>query len=136
MIEDNVLDLVAALHIDQGLTCSDNFETYDLGKYIYGIKVDNSLNGTIKVDIHVQWPRLYHWALQVQQEGKALMWSCSSLEAESVLVCVRSVASIINYTAIVDAQTLRDLLWSKEIVADDKLTVEELFEAVRTNGCL
>lgn len=55
MIEDSVLDLVAALHIDQGLTCSDNFETYDLGKYIYGIKVDNSLNGTVKVDSHVQW---------------------------------------------------------------------------------
>ena len=136
MIEDNVLDLVAALHIDQGLTCSDNFETYDLGKYIYGIKVDNSLNGTIKVDIHVQWSRLYHWALQTQQEGRALIWSCSSLEAESVLVYVRSVDSIINYTAIVDAQTLRDLLRSKGIVADDKLTAEELFEAVRANGCL
>lgn len=136
MIEDSVLDLVAALHLDQGLTCSDNFETYDLGKYIYSIQVANSLNGTIKVDIHVQWPRLYHWALQAQQEGKALIWSCSSLEAESVLVYVRAVDSIINYTAIVDAQTLRDLLWSKEIVADDKLTAEELFEAVRTNGCL
>nr|DAJ97163.1 MAG TPA: hypothetical protein [Caudoviricetes sp.] len=36
MIEDSVLDLVAALHADQGLTCNDNFETYDLGKYIYG----------------------------------------------------------------------------------------------------
>lgn len=136
MIEDSVLGLVAVLRIDQGLTRSDNFETYDLGKYIYGIKVDNSLNGTIKVDIHVQWPRLYHWALQAQQEGKALIWSCSSLGAESVLVYVKSVDSIINYSAIVDVQTLRDLLWSKEIVADDKLTAEELFEAVRTNGCL
>lgn len=100
------------------------------------IKVDNRLDGTIEVDIHVQWPRLYYWALQAQQEGKALIWSCSSLEAESVLVHVRAVTSIINYIAIVDAQTLRDLLWSKEIVADDKLTAEELFEAVITNGCL
>lgn len=136
MIEDSVLNLVTVLRNDQGSTCSDNFETYDLDRHIYGIQVANSLNGTIKVDIHVQWPRLYHWALQAQQEGKALIWSCSSLEAGEVHIHVRAVDSIINYTAIVDAQTLRDLLWSKEIVADDKLTAEELFEAVRTNGCL
>lgn len=136
MIEDSVLDLVAALRNDQGSTCSDNFETYDLGRHIYGIQVANSLNGTIKVDIHVQWPRLYDWVLQAQQEGKVLRWSCSSLEAGEVHIHVRAVDSIINYTAVVDAQTLRDLLWSKEIVADDKLTAAELFEAVRTNGCL
>lgn len=115
------------------------YDPYKAGEFIYSITVRTNLTKPTKANIHMQWPRFHMLVRSLKARGKQLDWSTSTVKSEpdQVHVTVEEKGSSINYTAIIDAKTLRDLLWlEKSIVADDKLTVEELFEAVQINECL
>lgn len=137
--ENEIMNLVDALKSEMregnnGTLQKD--KTYSAGEYVYGIQIDNRLDGSFKVDIHVQWPRLHCWILQAQQEGKTLLWSHTALYDEEVHVHVGSVGSIINYTAIVDRATLADMLKEQGFDYDPTASATALWKLVLKYECL
>ena len=139
MFENEIMNLVDALKSetregDDGTLHKQ--KTYLSGEYVYGIQIDNRLDGSFKVDIHVQWPRLHRWILQAQQEGKTLLWSHTALYDEEVHVHIGTVGSIINYTAIVDRATLIDMLKSHGHDSDSTATATTLWKLVLKYECL
>lgn len=109
MFENEIMNLVTALKNDAGDDVA-RFEAYDQGEYIYGVSIDNRLDGTVKVTVHMQWPRLHCWIVNTQREGKKLLWDQSAVGPEDVHVRVRAEDSIINYTAILERPELLDML--------------------------
>lgn len=137
--DNEIMNLVDALKSEMresdGTTLQKD-KTYLAGEYVYGIRIDNQLSGGFKVDIHVQWPRLHRWILQVQQEGKTLLWSHSTLHDEEVHVHVGSVGSIITYTSIVDRTTLADMLKEHGHDPDPAASATALWKLVLKYECL
>ena len=139
MFENEIMNLVDALKSEMrkgDSTTLRRTETYSAGEYVYGIHIDNRLDGSFKVDIHVQWPRLHHWILQAQHEGKTLLWSHTALYGEEVHVHVGTVGSIINYTAIVDRATLADMLKEHGHDPDTTASATALWSLVLKYECL
>lgn len=136
-IEKKVLSLVAALQNDSNSIDDDSarFEAYSSGEFIYGIRVDNRLNGNIKVEIHVQWPRLHRWIVDAQQEGKELEWGHSAIDPENVHVCVGVAGSIISYAAIVERPVLMDMLKEHGDV-NPEMAAEDMWNLVLKYECL
>ena len=131
MLEEKVLSLVDASQSDDAA----RFEAYDSGEYIYGIRIDNCLNGTIKAAIHVQWPRLHCWIADAQREGKELVWSHSAIGPESVHVHVGVAGSIINYTAILERSVLLNMLKERGDV-NPEMAAEDMWNLVLKYECL
>lgn len=139
MFENEIMNLVDALKSemrDGDDTTLHKQKTYLSGEYVYGIQIDNRLDGGFKVDIHVQWPRLHRWIVQAKHEGKTLLWSHTALYDEEVHVHVGTVGSIINYTAIVDRATLIDTLKSHGYDSDPTATATALWKLVLKYECL
>lgn len=139
MFENEIMNLVDALKSEMREgddTTLHKQKTYCEGEYVYGIQIDNRLDGEFEVDIHVQWPRLHRLILQAQQEGKTLLWSHSTLCAEEVHVHVGTVGSIINYTAIVDRTTLADMLKEHGHDPDTTASATALWKLVLKYECL
>ena len=132
MLENEIMNLVTALKNDAG----DRFETYDRGEYIHGVSIDNRLDGNIKVDIHVQWPRLHCWIVNTQREGKKLVWYHSAGGPETVHVHVRAEDSIINYTAILERPELLDMLKESGYQVSPETAAEDLWNLVLKYECL
>ena len=132
MFENEIMNLVTELKNDAG----DRFETYDRGEYIYGVSIDNRLDGNIKVDIHVQWPRLHCWIVNTQREGKKLLWDHSAVGPEDVHVRVRAEDSIINYTAILERPELLDMLKESGHQVSSETAAEDLWNLVLKYECL
>ena len=137
--DNEIMNLVDALKSEMREgddTTLQRTKTYLAGEYVYGISIDNRLDGRFDVDIHVQWPRLHRWILQAQQEGKTLLWSHTALYDEEVHVHVGSVGSIINYTAIVDRATLVDMLKTHGHDPDVTASATALWKLVLKYECL
>lgn len=136
-IEKKVLSLVAALQSDSNSIDDDSarFEAYNSGEFIYGIRIDNRLDGNIKVNIHVQWPRLHHWIVTAQQESKELVWDHSTIDPESVHVHVGIAGSIISYTAILERPVLLDMLKEHGEV-NPEMAAEDMWNLVLKYECL
>lgn len=132
MFENEIMNLVTELKNDAG----DRFETYDRGEHIYGVSIDNRLDGNIKVDIHVQWPRLHCWIVNTQREGKKLVWDHWAVGPESVGVHVRAEDSIINYTAILERPELLDMLKESGHQVSPETAAEDLWNLVLKYECL
>lgn len=137
--DNEIMNLVDALKSEMresdGTTLQKD-KTYLAGEYVYGIRIDNRLDGRFEVDIHVQWPRLHRWILQAQQEGKTLLWSHSTLCAEEVHVHIGTTGSIITYTAIVDRATLADMLKEHGHEPDPAASATALWRLVLKYECL
>lgn len=132
MFENEIMNLVNTLQNDAG----DRFEAYDRGEHIYGVSIDNRLDGNIKVDIHVQWPRLHCWIVNTQREGKKLVWDHLAVGPESVGVHVRAKDSIINYTAILERPELLDMLKESGHQVSPETAAEDLWNLVLKYECL
>lgn len=132
MFENEIMNLVTELKNDAG----DRFETYDRGEYIYGVSVDNRLDGRVKVDVHMQWPRLHCRIVNAQREGKKLVWDHSAVDPESVSVHVRAEDSIINYTAILERPELLDMLKESGHQVSPETAAEDLWNLVLKYECL
>lgn len=138
MFENEIMNLVEALKSEmrEGDGTLHKQKTYLSGEYVYGIQIDNRLDGSFNVDIHVQWPRLHRWILQAKHEGKSLLWSHTALYDEEVHVHVGTVGSITNYTAIVDRATLIDMLKARGHDPDPTATATTLWKLVLKYECL
>lgn len=139
MFENEIMNLVDALKSEMREgddTTLQRTKTYLAGEYVYGIRIDNRLDGGFEVDIHVQWPRLHRLILQAQKEGKTLLWSYATLHDEDVHVHIGFVGSIINYTAIVDRTTLADMLKTHGHDPDVTASAAALWKLVLKYECL
>lgn len=139
MFENEIMNLVDALKSEMREgddTTLHKQKTYLSGEYVYGIQIDNRLDGGFKVDIHVQWPRLHRWIVQAKHEGKTLLWSHTALYDEEVHVHIGTVGSIINYTAIVDRATLIDMLKEQGFDYDPTASATALWKLVLKYECL
>lgn len=137
--DNEIMNLVDALKSEMREgddTTLKRQKAYLAGEYVYGIQIDNRLDGAFTVDIHVQWPRLHRWILQAQQEGKTLLWSHTALHDEEAHVHVGLVGSIINYTAIVDRATLADMLKEHGHDPDPTASATALWKLVLKYECL
>lgn len=132
MFENEIMNLVTVLKNDAG----DRFETYDRGEYIYGVSIDNRLDGRVKVTVHMQWPRLHCWIVNTQREGKKLVWDHSAVGPEDVHVHVRAEDSIINYTAILERPELLDMLKESGHQVSPETAAEDLWNLVLKYECL
>lgn len=135
MFEKEVSSLVTALQRDSGDDAA-RLEAYEQGEFIYGITIDNRLNGDAKVIMHVQWPRLHCWIVNAQREGKKLVCEHSAGGPESVHVYVRTEDSIINYTAILERPVLLDMLKEHGHQVDPEMAAEDLWNLVLKYECL
>lgn len=139
MFENEIMNLVDALKSEMREgddTTLHKQKTYLSGEYVYGIQIDNRLDGGFTVDIHVQWPRLHRWIVQAKREDKTLLWSHTALYDEEVHVHVGTAGSIINYTAIVDRATLIDMLKEHGHDSDPTATATALWKLVLKYECL
>lgn len=132
MFKNEIMNLVTELKNDAG----DRFETYDRGEYIYGVSIDNRLDGNVKVIVHMQWLRLHCWIVNTQREGKKLVWDYSAVGPESVHVYVRAEDSIINYTAILERPELLDMLKESGHQVSPETAAEDLWNLVLKYECL
>lgn len=132
MLENEIMNLVTALKNDAG----DSFEAYDQGEYIYGVSIDNSIDGNVKVTVNVQWPRLHCRIVSAQREGKKLVWRHSAGGPETVYVHVRAEDSIINYTAILERPELLDMLKESGHQVSPETAAEDLWNLVLKYECL
>lgn len=139
-IEKRVLRLVATLQNDSNSIDDDSarFEAYNSGEFIYGVRIDNCLDGSTKVSIHVQWPRLHRWIVGAQQESKELVWDHSATCPENVHVHVGVAGSIISYTAILERSVLVEMLKEHEhyLPMPADTSAETLWKMVRKYECL
>lgn len=135
MFDSEIMNLVTALKNDTGDDAA-RLEAYEQGEFIYGITIDNRLNGDAKVVMHVQWPRLHCWIVNAQREGKKLVWDHSALGPEPVHVYVRAEDSIINYTAILERPVLLDMLKEHGHQVDPEMAAEDLWNLVLKYECL
>lgn len=136
MFENEIMNLVNALK--SAPYSADGLKAYSQGEYIYGIYVDNRLDGNVKVSVHVQWPRLHCWIINAQREGKKLVWDHSALNPEVVHVHVKIAGSIINYTAILERSVLLDMLkeHGHDQDVDLKTAAEDMWNLVLKYECL
>lgn len=132
MFENEIMNLVTAMKNDAG----DGLEAYIQGEFIYGVIIDNRLNGGVKVVMHVQWPRLHCWIVNAQREGKKLLWEYSAGGPEAVHVYVRAEGSVINYTAILQRSVLLDMLKEHGHQVSPETAAEDLWNMVLKYECL
>lgn len=132
MFDKEIMNLVTALKNDAG----NGFEAYCRGEHIYGVSIDNRLDGRVKVTVHMQWPRLHCWIVYAQREGKKLVWEHSALGPETVHVHVRSEDSIINYIAIIERPELLDMLKEHRHQVSPETAAEDLWNLVLKYECL
>ena len=132
MFENEIMNLVTALKNDAG----DSFGAHNRGEYIYGVSIDNRLDGNVKVTVHMQWPRLHCWIVNTQREGKKLLWDHSAVGPEDVHVRVRAEDSIINYTAILERPELLDMLKESGHQVSPETAAEDLWNLVLKYECL
>ena len=132
MLDKEIMHLVNKLKNDAG----DGFKAYCRGEYIYGVSIDNRLDGRVKVTVHMQWPRLHCWIVYAQREDKKLVWEHSALGPESVHVYVRAEDSIINYIAIIERPELLDMLKEHGHQVSPETAAEDLWNLVLKYECL
>ena len=132
MFENEIMNLVTALKNDVG----DSFEAYAQGEHIYSVYIENDIDGTGKVNVHMQWPRLHCWIVNTQREGKKLVWKHSAGGPEDVHVYVRAEDSIINYTAILERPELLDMLKESGHQVSPETAAEDLWNLVLKYECL
>ena len=142
MLEDQIMNLMAALNEDQQLAtdgevdveaeAATKFGTYELGQYIYSINLGNSLVGGPKCTVHMQWPRLYRWALQAKQEGKQLIWEHSVVDPDTICIDVQVIGKPIIYRALPDRSKLMTLLekYKCDQGVSSTMSIEDLWNLV------
>lgn len=136
MLENEIMNLVTALK--SASHSADSVEAYNRGEFIYGVYIDDRLDGDVKVNVHVQWPRLHCWAVNAQREGKELVWGHSAGDPEFVHVYAKVAGSIINYTAIFERPVLLDMLkeHGHDQDVDLKTAAEDMWNLVLKYECL
>ena len=142
MLEDQIMNLMAALNEDQQLAtdgevdveaeAATKFDTYALGQYIYSINLENSLVGGPKCNVHMQWPRFYRWAMQAKQEGKRLVWERSIVVPNTVRIAVQVIGKPIIYSALPDRSELMTLLekYKCDQGVSSTMSIEDLWNLV------
>lgn len=142
MLENQIMNLMSALNKDQQLaTVSEvdveaenatKFKTYNLGQFIYSISLENSLVGGPKCTVHMQWPRLYRWAMQAKQEGKRLAWEHSVVGPNTIGIRVQVIDKPISYKVLLDRYELITLLVKSKCDPDVcySMPIEDLWNLV------
>ena len=142
MLEEQIMNLMAALNEDQQLAtdgevdveaeAATKFGTYALGQYIYSINLENSLVGGPKCTVHMQWPRLYRWALQAKQEGKQLIWEHLVVDPDTICIDVQVIGKPIIYRALPDRSKLMTLLekYKCDQGVSSTMSIEDLWNLV------
>ena len=142
MLEDQIMNLMAALNEDQQLAtdkevdveaeAATKFDTYELGQFIYSINLENSLVGGPKCTVHMQWPRLYHWAMQAKQEGKQLIWEHLVVDPNTICIDVQVIGKPIIYRALPDRSKLMTLLdkYKCDQGGSSTMSIEDLWNLV------
>lgn len=135
MFENEIMSLVTALQNDSHGEAA-RLEAYNQGEHIYGVRIDNRLDGAVKVTVHVQWPRLHCWIVNAQREGKQLVWDHSALGSETVHVYVGVAGSIITYVAVLERPELLDMLKEHGQQASPEMAAEDMWNLVFKYECL
>lgn len=142
MLEDQIMNLMAALNEDQQLAtdgevdveaeAATKFDTYELGQFIYSINLENSLVGGPKCTVHMQWPRFYRWAMQAKQEGKRLDWKRSIVGPDTICIDVQVMGEPIRYRVLLDRFELMTLLEKYKCDQDvsSTMSIEDLWNLV------
>ena len=143
MLEDQIMNLMVALNEDQQLAtdgevdveaeAATKFDTYELGQYIYSISLENSLVGGPKCTVHMQWPKLYRWAMQAKQEGNQLIWGHWVVDPNTICIDVQVIGKPIIYRALPDRSKLMTLLEKDkgDQGVSSTMSIEDLWNLVR-----
>lgn len=120
-IDELLIQLADAIYADQHPeTLADpvtgvkgpEYDAYELGEYIFSVKVANRLVGSPDMDIFTQWPRLHRWIREQLDDHTELEfgYSTGASNPDQILVKVNIPDSKIQRTAFLTREVMLDML--------------------------
>lgn len=149
-IDDLLIQLADAIYADQhpetpvdpvtGIK-GPKYNAYDLGEYIYSVRVSNNILGDVTIDTFTQWPRLHHWIREQLDEHVELDLSYALVSdvSDRILVKATQRGSKIQRTAFLTRKVMLEMLQERgvpESMYSADGSIETLWSKVLGYECL